>query len=1364
MKKNVLSKIITCFAFVLSFFMANIVTSGAWFSSLVSIEPEVPASTHGAYYEGGKGTEGDPYRIASPYHLYNLAWLQYLGKYDSKVTYFKLSDTLKNDTYKWVLDMEPFKTALPPIGTSEHPFIGHFNGNGITIQNLSISNDITDLNRKPYGVDVVDSDHEFKTNEVNIVGFFGVVGKLKSEDSGFTYDNKADAVYNVILDNVSIKTNASTTLAGLAAGYVNGPMSNVTIKNSGNNTSKINISYNRPAAISGFGAISNYSTVGYCEKDYRGTISQTEIDVYDPVRYKITFAIQETGNNNDFGGSIDMLSVFNRLTDIRDRYATAPTAQNPYYYYETNSVVLDSNGEVTSNIRDNSNSRFTRNNVKFYNQTYKENDYKKEWGNLNIYIDSSDLSTIINPRYAMLFGGHYADTAYSQKINQQQTGRRISIGNNCLSINKDEFNDGNSARIVNFDSTSETPTLWTFSNWGSGSSKIYVDYLDGSRYYLLSEEERLSLTTNSNLATTWTIVEEGNRFTIKDSDNLFITYENQWMLMKDEVEMYHISYENNYLGGTTSLTGVNQNNAGSWFIPGLSNDGKTEIYSLAGNLYGNNGTTLSISDNTREWTCCSNTPGKYAFYYTYRGSGIFTRPTYYCFLTYSGSSWQLERKNSNQNPDWTDYLVDVTQVPVDTTVEVSGSTTSDTTQKKWNRSHMDYSGDDATYIPLNVYATTTAEGQQYYPTKHNTGYICGGSMYTGEETGITDDNTTVRIGFYPKQRTENGRTYNLLNNWNSSNGFTDVLTFDSSGKEGHIRKNNNNEYVSYTSSSGNTIQDPTVLTKFENVTTSLHNVISSDIVDSYNGDDNVPVVHGLHFMPSPLSVNDLANASYASINGVAYTGGYQLPASSIDFNLKDKGTITFMAGTYFPGNDTEVPNNSFFTLYEIIRNETTPNENDVVTAASKITAIRRISDILYNGPTHSYVYHYEEGGWSAPYTLTTKGEREYSGGNNKNTVLNTCPTGYTSIFELSRIDSVRETNITKKSFKPGNSTEGTNKIRGFNAYYFEIPLNDGEYALGSVPGGTGAYLMYLDIGANAKPVNRTVIVEKWKTTTDNFTYPLGVAFTVNSTDPGVKTNTITPEDSMCISINAGCYGEIVFERPDDDETTLDVDEESTAKVTTKQNVLNYIQAGFVKTGVTLQGIYNGASQTLEPTPIGTTTSTTIRQTYIDYNVTAGTTDTIVITKVDNNTPTVTRTSEDEEGNITTDTTPLDSDEATIKVYSDTGVRVTSANSIALHDPSTNLLINFSYTILPGNTITPELSFSGVSNAGESSDDTKTTGRFFTINGYTINLTHSSNAVSIHVDYNTSAWTMTITVNGNTITKETVISSNPPSTP
>src|SRR5574344_2343957 len=45
--------------------------------------------TASAYFAGGDGSESAPYLIRDPIHLYNLAWLQYLG-------YFNQSDSSGN--------------------------------------------------------------------------------------------------------------------------------------------------------------------------------------------------------------------------------------------------------------------------------------------------------------------------------------------------------------------------------------------------------------------------------------------------------------------------------------------------------------------------------------------------------------------------------------------------------------------------------------------------------------------------------------------------------------------------------------------------------------------------------------------------------------------------------------------------------------------------------------------------------------------------------------------------------------------------------------------------------------------------------------------------------------------------------------------------------------------------------------------------------------------------------------------------------------------------------------------------------------------------------------------------------------------
>ena len=179
-------------------------------------------------------------------------------------------------------------------------------------------------------------------------------------------------------------------------------------------------------------------------------------------------------------------------------------------------------------------------------------------------------------------------------------------------------------------------------------------------------------------------------------------------------------------------------------------------------------------------------------------------------------------------------------------------------------------------------------------------------------------------------------------------------------------------------------------------------------------------IYGLHFMSGLIDLNNIVTANYALINGTEKTD-YQLPANSIDFNLLEKGYINFFAGTYFTNN------NSFFSLHHIERDEET----------GEITAIKEIKEIYSNGVArHSYIYKYSD-----------------------NTYSDTLTNDYSLIFTTSQIK--RQNSLTQDA-----------------VYYFEVPVNEGEYALGSVDGGTGAYLMYLDIGTNGGS-------DEWKTV-DNF--------------------------------------------------------------------------------------------------------------------------------------------------------------------------------------------------------------------------------------------------------------------------------------
>lgn len=273
--------------------------------------------------------------------------------------------------------------------------------------------------------------------------------------------------------------------------------------------------------------------------------------------------------------------------------------------------------------------------------------------------------------------------------------------------------------------------------------------------------------------------------------------------------------------------------------------------------------------------------------------------------------------------------------------------------------YLDYTGTNVTYFPL------ITEEDSYAVTGKNTGYVIGGS----------EDNTTAA---YPDKtgdiRVSKYATSNINKSYSGGN-LTTVYTINSSLQTTQI---NSSDYTKYLDSRA-----------------SFLNMIT---------DGNV---YGLHFMPANISINHLVSADYTLINGEEKEN-YQMPASSIDFNLMEKGVINFFAGTYFSGN------NSFFSLHHIKR-----DENDAIISIKEIAEIYKSSS-----DRNPYIYKYTD-----------------------NTYSDVLTSNYSLTFSTNRIK--RQSDIT------------TNAV-----YYFEIPVNAGEFALGSVDGGTGAYLMYLDIATN----------------------------------------------------------------------------------------------------------------------------------------------------------------------------------------------------------------------------------------------------------------------------------------------------------
>ena len=157
------------------------------------------------------------YEIKTQEQLYNLAWLQYLGYFNDNAVYFYLSADL--DMTGWV---------LPPIGTTEYPFVGSFDGNGYTISNLTVSNRAagTDMaagsgadSEMPIQVkeELAKDGADDLGDEAQIIGLFGAVGDYTG---GATYSSAISTVKDVRIDGITIETKTQKALAGLAAGFI----------------------------------------------------------------------------------------------------------------------------------------------------------------------------------------------------------------------------------------------------------------------------------------------------------------------------------------------------------------------------------------------------------------------------------------------------------------------------------------------------------------------------------------------------------------------------------------------------------------------------------------------------------------------------------------------------------------------------------------------------------------------------------------------------------------------------------------------------------------------------------------------------------------------------------------------------------------------------------------------------------------------------------------------------------------------------------------------------------------------------------------------------------------------------------------
>lgn len=438
--------------------------------------------TASSYFAGGDGSSGNPYVIDKPIHLYNLAWLQYLGYFNQaksgaySQTYFVLGSDLD------MASASGDNWTLPPIGTTTYPFIGNFDGKNYTISHLFVDNAIGDghITRKPTIVSSLSG--------VAIVGTFGVVGDYGGVlGSAYTYSSAANAVKDVYLDAVSVTSMLNSTLIGVAAGYVNAPFSGVGVAESHLTVNGGATPLDSAALTSN---LSDYATVGYATASYQATRNVSTADVRAPVTSTCTFSAQQSGTASGWGGSIDMKSMYTRLTSFQDSAMTLSLAS------------AAKNATITTDVGGNSSTSYT-----YYGGSFKEyydaNQPLK--GSYSFSLRSDDVTS-----YIYLYGYK----ALTETVTTNTLGTyKVFSGSNYLSVN------GTSLAAT---TSSSAAADWSFTNF-SGSGNLFA-LVGGVRHYLRYTG---SLSLSTTPVTAWTL-SGGKLYCSYNNWTYYLYYNSGW--------------------------------------------------------------------------------------------------------------------------------------------------------------------------------------------------------------------------------------------------------------------------------------------------------------------------------------------------------------------------------------------------------------------------------------------------------------------------------------------------------------------------------------------------------------------------------------------------------------------------------------------------------------------------------------------------------------------------------------------------------------------------------------------------------------------------------------------------------------------
>lgn len=666
-------------------------------------------------------------------------------------------------------------------------------------------------------------------------------------------------------------------------------------------------------------------------------------------------------------------------------------------------------------------------------------------------------------------------------------------------------------------------TIWSFSD----SGQIYA-VANGRTYYLRNNNGTLQATTTDYSG--WTV--DGG---LVHSGDYYLNYSSGWRVSTPEILGYTIDYNGNYLNLTSTSTTTNNPIGTGTSVADLNDNGHTVWTFEDTGTYPSGRMSVKINGTTY-------------YLYGYRNRDNNLRLTAYQYqsnATWSNDNgkltvrdrylryqngWQHSATNSNNVLNFTPIYGEAPTVSFEAGSAPAVAATSETepahsqpirvnnaltdltrTQKdvqiltrEVRTVSADYPAD--TYIPLNcVGGTWNAENTSINASEDNTGYIVSGANF--HNTDWPNRSGDIRVSEYNM-----AYITNAVNGNGTGTNFTYNATYDSRLEV--ITAVNYGDYNGYYRVSDSFNRNNTSINY--NISSAVANSRKIDYADlgfkRYNDARNAlsetflnsNKIYGLHFMNADIDKNDCAVVPQAMINGEAISD-LEVPRNSIDFFVKRRGFITVFAGTYFTGN------NAFFSLHEIVRD-----------SGRDITEIKEISKIYRAVVGRDFIYEYADGTFSS--------------------------------------NAARASLAFDMEWMTNPSAFVDNAV-----YYFEIPVNGGEYALGSVTGKQGAYLFYLDIAANAalaEDKDRTTVTEMFREEKYGVVLPKGVQIV----ESGETYDSTSPYEFATVQLKSGYSGTYSLVREGNDfYYTQGANNELTyiggrlnAKTGTGQNVSDYV--------------------------------------------------------------------------------------------------------------------------------------------------------------------------------------------------------------